>query len=156
MCSYLKIYSNNFLTFYTMKRAQKCVKIMLMVLLQKLPYGSNGPFCAWKWHVFITVDLPLVVQNFYFNVIFTANKGEALKILSGYSSCFYKNRNTPKKLKVKNFVRIALRLSFHHLEFTRNLILEKIEIFRYRITLMLSVGSGCDKACRFICLNYWV
>ena len=53
-------------------------------------------------------------------------------------------------------MRIALRLSFHHLEFIWNLILEKIEIFRYRITLMLSVGSGCDRACRFICLNYWV
>ena len=43
-------------------------------------------------------------------------------------------------MKIKNLMRIMLRLGFHHLEFIWNLILEQKDPFRNIITLMLLDG----------------
>ena len=49
-----------------------------------------------------------------------------------------------KNLKIKNFVRIMLRLAFHHFDFFFfNFILEKIDLFQKSVHLPLLWGSSC-------------
>ena len=44
--------------FGIMKGTKKCMKIIIMVFLEKMILGANGAFWTQKWHILIIVDSP--------------------------------------------------------------------------------------------------
>ena len=38
------------------KGAKRYMQIIWIIFLKKITFGPNGPFCAWKWWVLITLD----------------------------------------------------------------------------------------------------
>ena len=47
-----------FFQFGIMKGTKKCMKIIIMVFLEKIILGANGAFSTQKWHILIILDSP--------------------------------------------------------------------------------------------------
>ena len=44
------------LKFCAMKGANRKMRMMSIIFPQKKLFAANGPFCAQKWHILITLD----------------------------------------------------------------------------------------------------